>query len=109
MPQTFAEKILAQKAGLARTTPGQIVEVTPNVALSHDNTAPIYGIFKKMGGKKVFNPDMHAIFLDHAAPAPSTKHAENHKIIRQFVREQGIKNFYDVGRGISHQLMVEEG
>lgn len=109
MPQTFSEKILAQKAGLSCTTPGQIVEVTPNVALSHDNTAPIYGIFKKMGGKKVFNPDMHAIFLDHAAPAPSTKHAENHKIIRQFVREQGIKNFYDVGRGISHQLMVEEG
>jgi 3-isopropylmalate/(R)-2-methylmalate dehydratase large subunit len=62
-----------------------------------------------MGGKKVYDPDMHAVILDHATPAPSTKHAENHRIIREFVREQGIKNFYDVGRGICHQILVESG
>jgi 3-isopropylmalate/(R)-2-methylmalate dehydratase large subunit len=62
-----------------------------------------------MGGEKVFNPDMHAIILDHATPAPTTKHAENHRIIREFVADQGIKSFYDVGRGICHQVMVEEG
>jgi 3-isopropylmalate/(R)-2-methylmalate dehydratase large subunit len=109
MPQTFAEKILAKKAGLASVQPGQIVEVTPDTALSHDNAAPIYGIFKKMGGKKIYDPDMLAIVLDHAAPAPSTKHAENHRIIREFVREQGVTHFYDVGRGICHQVLVEEG
>lgn len=109
MNQTFAEKILARKAGLARTVPGQIVEITPDVALSHDNTAPIYGIFKRMGGQRVFDPKMHAIFIDHAAPAPTTKHAENHRIIREFVAEQGIENFFDVGRGICHQVLVEEG
>jgi 3-isopropylmalate/(R)-2-methylmalate dehydratase large subunit len=52
---------------------------------------------------------MHAIFLDHAAPAPTTKHAENHRIIRDFVREQEIPHFFDVGRGICHQVLVEEG
>jgi 3-isopropylmalate/(R)-2-methylmalate dehydratase large subunit len=109
MAQTFAEKILAKKAGLDRTTPGQIVEITPDVALSHDNTAPIYGIFQRMGGERVFDPDMHAVILDHATPAPTTKHAENHRIIREFVAEQGIENFFDVGRGICHQLLVEEG
>ena len=109
MPLTFAEKILAQKAGVAATVPGQIVEITPDVVLSHDNTAPIYGLFQRMGGVKVFDPDMHAVILDHATPAPSTKHAENHRIIREFVREQGIKNFYDVGRGICHQILVESG
>jgi len=109
MGQTFAEKILAKKAGLKRVIPGEIVEITPDVALSHDNTAPILGIFKKMGGEKVFNPDMHAIILDHATPAPSTKHAENHRVIRDFVREQGIPYFFDVGRGICHQVLVEEG
>ncbi|TES91602.1 MAG: 3-isopropylmalate dehydratase large subunit [Anaerolineales bacterium] len=109
MPQTFAEKIMAKKAGLDTTVPGQIVEITPDVVLSHDNTAPIKGIFEHMGGEKVFNPDMHAIILDHATPAPTTKHAENHRIIREFVADQGIKNFYDVGRGICHQVVVEEG
>jgi len=109
MYKTFAEKILAKKADLAHTVPGQIVEITPDVALSHDNTAPIYGIFQRMGGQRVFDPGMHAIFIDHAAPAPTTKHAENHRIIREFVTEQGVENFFDVGRGICHQVLVEEG
>lgn len=109
MGQTFAEKFLAKKSGMKRTQPGEIVEVTPDVALSHDNTAAIYGIFKRMGGDKVFNPEVHAIFLDHAAPAPTTKHAENHHLIRQFVQVQSIPYFYDVGRGICHQVLVEEG
>lgn len=109
MGLTFAEKILAQKAGLDRTEPGQIVEITPDVALSHDNSAPIAAIFRQMGGERVFDPAMYAIFLDHAAPAPTTKHAENHRIIREFVEEQGIPHFFDVGRGICHQVLVEEG
>jgi 3-isopropylmalate/(R)-2-methylmalate dehydratase large subunit len=109
MGQTFAEKMLAQKAGLEKTVPGQVVDITPDVALSHDNSAPIYETFKKMGGERVFNPEMHFITLDHAAPPPSTQHAENHRIIRQLVKEQGIKYFYDVGRGICHQVLVEEG
>ena len=109
MPQTFAEKILAKKVGLDHTIPGQIVEIKPDVILSHDNTAPIFGLFQRMGGEKVFDPDMHAIIIDHATPAPSTKHAENHRIIREFVKDQGIRNFYDVGRGICHQILVESG
>ena len=109
MGQTFAEKILARHSGKRQVKPGEIVEVTPQVALSHDNTAAIVGIFQRMGGNKVFNPQMHAIFLDHAAPAPTSKHAENHRIIRDFVREQRISNFFDVGRGICHQVLVEEG
>lgn len=109
MGQTFAEKILTEKAGLAKTVPGQIVEITPDVALSHDNTAAIRGIFEKMGGVKVFDPKLHAIILDHATPAPTTEHAENHRIVREFVQEQGIKYFFDVGRGVCHQVLVEEG
>lgn len=109
MPLTFAEKILAQKAELKETVPGQIVEISPDVILSHDNTAPILGLFKRMGGKKVFDPDMHAVILDHATPAPTTKHAENHRIAREFVKDQGISNFFDVGKGICHQIMVESG
>jgi homoaconitate hydratase family protein len=52
---------------------------------------------------------MLTIVLDHATPAPTTKHAENHKQIREFVAEQGIQNFFDIGRGICHQVLVEEG
>jgi 3-isopropylmalate/(R)-2-methylmalate dehydratase large subunit len=106
---TFAEKVLARHADLTRVTPGEIVKVRPNVALSHDNSAAIAGIFRSMGGQKLFNPDTLAIFLDHAVPPPTTKHADNHRVIRDFVQEQGIKHFFGVGRGICHQVLVEEG
>ena len=109
MGHTFAEKTLAQKAGLDKTVPGQIVEVTPDVALSHDNTAAIAEIFRKIGVARVARPDIHVIVLDHACPAPTTKHAQNHKTIRQFVAEQGLPHFYDVGRGVCHQVLAEEG
>jgi len=109
MGQTFAEKVLAKKAGLDSVIPGQIVEVMPDVALSHDNAAPIYKTFKKMGGQRVWDPDRIVIILDHATPAPTTKHAENHRIIRELVDEQGILHFYDVGRGVCHQVLVEDG
>jgi 3-isopropylmalate/(R)-2-methylmalate dehydratase large subunit len=109
MGHTFAEKILAQKAGLAKVVPGQIVEVAPDVALSHDNTAPIADIFRKIGVERVARPDIHVVILDHACPAPTTKHAQNHKETRQFVTEQGIEHFYDVGRGVCHQVLPEEG
>jgi homoaconitate hydratase family protein len=109
MDHTFAEKILAQKAGLNSVVPGQIVEVAPDVALSHDNTAAIASTFRKIGAARVARPDIHVIVLDHACPAPTTVHAQNHKIAREFVSEQGIANFYDVGRGVCHQVLAEEG
>jgi 3-isopropylmalate/(R)-2-methylmalate dehydratase large subunit len=109
MGYTFAEKILGERGGKPGARAGTIVEVQPDVALSHDNTAAISAIFKDMGGQKVFDPKMNAIILDHATPAPTTKHAENHQQIRTFVKEQGIEYFYDIGRGICHQVLVEEG
>jgi 3-isopropylmalate/(R)-2-methylmalate dehydratase large subunit len=109
MGQTFVEKVLAKKAGLDHVSRGQIVEVKPDIALSHDNAASIYGTFQKMGGKQVVDPGMIVIILDHATPAPTTQHAENHRIIRELVEEQGIQHFYDVGRGVCHQVLVEEG
>ncbi len=109
MGQTFVEKVLARKADVEKTCPGQIVEVRPDVALSHDNSAAIIDLFHQMGGDRVFNPEIHAIILDHATPAPTTKHAQNHKQTREFVADQGISHFYDIGRGICHQVLVEEG
>lgn len=106
---TFAEKVLARASGHTRVTAGQIVDAIPDVALSHDNTAPIYQTFKKLGIRKVKYPDRIGITLDHAVPAPTTQHAQNHAEVRAFVAEQGVKMFYEVGRGIIHQVHSEEG
>ena len=110
MGKTFAEKVLGKSAG-EDVKAGQVVTVEPHFCMSHDNAAPISKIFKKIGVEKVWDPDHLVFILDHAVPAPTDKHAENHKIVREFVKEQGIKHFYDVNSkgGVCHQIMCEEG
>ncbi|WP_298980731.1 3-isopropylmalate dehydratase large subunit [Caldilinea sp.] len=106
--QTFAQKALARAAGMKTVEIGQVVDARPDVVLSHDNTAAIRRIWLQFGQERVVIPERIAITLDHAVPAPTTKHAQNHAEIRQFVQEQGIRNFFEVGRGICHQVLSEE-
>jgi 3-isopropylmalate/(R)-2-methylmalate dehydratase large subunit len=108
MGKTFAEKILGHKAGKP-VVPGEIVEVKPDIAMSHDNTAAISKTFKEIGVNKIDDPNRHVIVLDHCVPAANEKFAQNHKDIRAFVAEQGIPNFFDIDRGICHQVLPEEG
>ena len=106
--QTFAQKALARAAGLDFVEIGQVVDARPDIVLSHDNTAAIRRIWLEFGQDRVTIPDRLAITLDHAVPAPTTKHAQNHAEIRAFVVEQGIRHFFEVGRGICHQVLSEE-
>ena len=108
MGKTFAEKALARASDQREVTVGQIVDAAPDVVLSHDNTAAIYRLFKQLGVARVKDPQKLAITLDHAVPAPTTQHAQNHAEIRKFVAEMGVLNFFEVGRGICHQVHSEE-
>lgn len=108
LPQTFAQKAIARTAGLDSVEVGQVVDVKPDIVLTHDNTAAIRQTWLAFGQKCVAIPERMAITLDHAVPAPTTKHAQNHAEIRRFVEEQGIQTFFEVGRGICHQVLSEE-
>ena len=109
MGKTFAEKLLARKAGLEETVPGQIVTVQPDKLLTHDNTSAIAKTFRKIGVERVANPDMNVIILDHVVPAANETYAQSHKETREFVSEQGISAFCDIGEGICHQVLPEKG
>ena len=105
--QTFVQKAIARAASRESAEVGEIVEVMPDRLLSHDNTAAILDIFHEMGASQVWDPTRLIITLDHAAPAPTIRHALNHEQVRKFVEAQGIQHFFDVGEGICHQLVAE--
>lgn len=105
---TFTEKVLARNAGVAQAQPGDVLDISPDIVLSHDNTAAIARIFAELPHKRVKYPQQLAITLDHAAPPPTPKHAQNHAEVRRFVAEQGVTHFFEVGRGICHQVLSEE-
>jgi 3-isopropylmalate/(R)-2-methylmalate dehydratase large subunit len=107
--QTLTEKLLARAGGRTKVKPGEIVVIEPDVVLSHDNTAAIAEIFARLPHERVRFPERLAVTLDHAVPPPNPKHAQNHARVREFVRERGVGNFFEVGRGICHQVLCEEG
>ena len=99
MGRTFVEKIFNAPVG-------SIVFHRPDLILTHDNTSSIKSTFTKMGGKNVVDPDQLLVVLDHNAPPTDAKLATQYQTIRNFVTEQKVTKFYDVGSGICHQVMA---
>ncbi len=108
MGETFVQKVFSKKVG-KKVVHGEIVVLEPDYVMSHDNAAPISKIFDKFGVEKVKYPERIVIILDHTVPAPTEVEASNHKLIREFVKKQGITNFYDINNGICHQVLSEKG
>ncbi|MEO0142506.1 MAG: homoaconitase large subunit [candidate division WOR-3 bacterium] len=106
---TIVEKILARASGKKKVIPNEIVMAKVDVAMSHENADVVLKSFQEIGVKKVWDPEKIVILFDHRIPAESEKTATTHKRIREFVREQGIKYFYDLKEGICHQILSEFG
>lgn len=119
MGHTLAEKIIAAHLIDGRSVasdddaevwPGDLVEVTVDVVLSNDVTAPIaIREFEKLGVERVFNPERVVMVADHFVPNKDIKSAEQCLVMRQFARAQGL-SYFDVGSmGIEHVLLPERG
>ena len=108
---TITEKILAAHAGKDSVEPGELIMARLDVVLANDITAPI-GIeeFRKAGAEHVFDKDKVVLVADHFVPNKDIKSAQQCKMMRDFAREQGLKNYFDVGQmGIEHALLPEQG
>jgi 3-isopropylmalate/(R)-2-methylmalate dehydratase large subunit len=106
---TIVEKILAKASGKNKVIPNEIVMAKVDVAMSHENADVVLKSFLEIGLEKVWDPEKIVILFDHRIPAESEKTATTHKRIREFVKKQGIKNFYDLKEGICHQILPEFG
>lgn len=103
---TLIEEIFSRKAGLTVQT-GEILLLDVDYIMSHDNTTPLaIKAFREIG-KPILNKNRIVLHLDHAYPAPNVLAAENHKMIIDFVKEQGLLHFHK--QGVCHQVMIEEG
>ena len=108
---TIAEKILLAHCAQKSIKPGEFIEANIDVALANDITAPLaISEFKKSGFKQVFNKNKVVLVPDHFAPAKDLKSANQCKVLADFAKEQGIKNYFEIGQmGIEHALLPEKG
>jgi 3-isopropylmalate/(R)-2-methylmalate dehydratase large subunit len=106
--RTFAEKVLGRASGNSKARAGEIVEASPDLVMSHENTFLVDKSFSEFGLDRPWDSDRIAIVLDHRTPANTVQTASVHARIRKLVNDFSIERFYDVGEGICHQLLVEE-
>ncbi|MFQ5495558.1 MAG: aconitase family protein, partial [Phycisphaerae bacterium] len=112
MPQNLIEKIAERFAvGLEAghtVHAGDFLTMRPAHMMTHDNTAAVIPKFKSMGASRVAEPAQPVFALDHDIQNTSEANLAKYAKIEAFATEQGIA-FFPAGRGISHQVMVEEG
>ena len=128
---TMVEKMLAASAGRASVGPGENVWVDVDILMTHDVCGPgTIGIFKEQFGNdaKVWDADRVVIIPDHYIFTAEQKCHRNVQILRDFVKEQGIRYYYDPEfvagegmpspykdptktsyKGVCHKALPEEG
>ena len=108
---TMTQKILAEHAGLESVKPGQLIKAKLDMVLGNDITTPVaVKEFRKIGVDKVFDINKIAIVPDHFTPNKDIKSAEQVKFIKEFAREMGIVNYFEIGQmGVEHALLPEKG
>jgi homoaconitase/3-isopropylmalate dehydratase large subunit len=110
MSLTFAEKLLAAKSNREIVRAGEIIHVEPDRVMSVSaSSAIVINFFRQLNVTRVWDPDRIVLSLDHETPPNDSDHANSHRLVREFAREQGITHLFDIGAGICHQLMLEHG
>jgi 3-isopropylmalate/(R)-2-methylmalate dehydratase large subunit len=62
------------------------------------------------GLDRVFDPGKIKAVIDHVSPAKDSKTAEQGRVLRDWARRQGIRDFFDIGsNGVCHALFPEKG
>ena len=106
--KTIAEKILSIKSGTDAKA-NDIVVADLDFVMGQDGTSPLaIQAFQEMEATKVFDPAKIAMVIDHSSPSPLQGVSELHNQMRQFASQQGIL-LYDIGEGVCHQLLPEQG
>ncbi|MFC1934823.1 3-isopropylmalate dehydratase large subunit [Chloroflexota bacterium] len=106
MGKTLAEKILNVKPG-SDTRAGDMVIARVDLTFVQDTTGPLtVRQFQAGGLKKLANPQRTILFIDHAAPSPTSTLSDDHLLLRDFSRQTGAV-ISDVGSGVCHQIVAE--
>lgn len=104
---SLTSRILARASGRNRVEVGETIIARVDKVVIHDVTGPLALDILDNLKARVTNPERVYVFLDHYSPSPSIPASNIHRRFRVFAKESNINNFFDVGEGVCHQVMVE--
>ena len=110
MGMTMAEKILARASKRDQVSPNEFVTAELDLVMGHDLSFwAAYQAMTSHGFDQVFDPEKIVVIIDHLVPAMNVRAARVHQQVREWVKKQGIKKFFDCGVGVCHQIIPEQG
>jgi len=109
MGKTIAEKIF--DSHLRDNPAPETMILDLDVVMCHEITTPIAIMdLVEKNMDSVFDPAKIKAVIDHVTPAKDSKTAMQGKIMRDWARRHGIKDFFDIGaNGVCHALFPEKG
>jgi 3-isopropylmalate/(R)-2-methylmalate dehydratase large subunit len=109
MGKTIAQKIF--ESHFVDNPSGDIHVIRLDAVFCHEITTPVaINDLVSRGKDRVFDPAKIKAVIDHVTPAKDSKTAMQGKILRDWARRHGIKDFFDIGRnGVCHAIFPEKG
>ncbi len=109
MGKTVAEKIF--ESHVVDRPAADVWVLRLDSVFCHEITTPTAILDLMERGKDcVFDPARIKAVIDHVTPAKDSNTARQGKVLRDWARRHGIKDFFDVGRnGVCHVLFPEKG
>lgn len=109
---TIAQKIIRSHVTdpTLPVDPGDIVVVDVDTVMAQDGNAPlaIRLLREELGYEQTFDAQAVVLVIDHCGPSPNEGASNLQKMMRNFCTRSGA-TLFDVGQGISHVVLPENG
>lgn len=106
---TAIEKIVSKsQASGVIIRAGSFIDVCPKHVMTHDNSSAVIAKFEDLGFSSIADPKQPVIAIDHDIQNYTPENLGKYAKIQAFAKQHGLM-YYPPGRGIAHQIMIEEG
>ena len=109
IPQTLAQKLIAQAAGRSHVAEGEIISCKVDLAMFHDSSGPrrLKPMLEELGAE-IWDKSRVVLVMDHYVPEQDEDSRRIVRIARDWAQDQKLPHVYD-SQGICHVVLPQKG
>ena len=109
IPQTLAQKLIAQAAGRSHVAVGDIISCKVDLAMFHDSSGPrrLKPMLEDLGAE-IWDKSRVVLVMDHYVPEQDEDSRRIVRIARDWAQDQKLPHVYD-SQGICHVVLPQKG
>lgn len=109
IPQTLAQKLIAQASGRSHVAVGDIISCKVDLAMFHDSSGPrrLKPMLEELGAE-IWDKSRVVLVMDHYVPEQDEDSRRIVRIARDWALDQKLPHVYD-SQGICHVVLPQKG